>query len=110
MQRILCLFLTLLVLLPVSAQTSRRGANAGGNASAGGLKLLEIDDDNLAALAKLGGDVDAISLEASRAALVADAAAWKGLKTWVRSGGVVFLHTDAAQLFGYRTVRARQTS
>ena len=34
-------------------------------------------------------------------------AAWPRLRDWVQRGGVVFLHNDAAQLFGYGTVPAR---
>lgn len=73
------------------------------------LNILQIGDRDIASLRTLGTGrkPDAISLGISRARLQADAAAWQALAGWVRDGGVVFLHTDSAELFGYRTVPAR---
>ena len=45
-------------------------------------------------------DVRAADLEAARAT--------KPLQAWVRRGGIVVLHTDAAQAFGFQTVQARE--
>jgi hypothetical protein len=49
----------------------------------------------------------ALDIAVTRAELQARPAAWQSTESWVRSGGVAFMHTDAAQLFGYRTVAAR---
>jgi hypothetical protein len=87
------------------------GALPAGAAQNGGrsLNILEIEDADVATLRTLTTRrPDAISLGASLAAMQGDAAAWASLASWVRDGGVVFLHTDAAQLFGYRTVQARE--
>ena len=75
-------------------------------------RILEIDAAHLGQLATLiaPGDVNAISLNASLAGLRAVPAAQSALAQWVRAGGVVFLHTDAAQFFGYHTVQARATT
>ena len=43
-----------------------------------------------------------------RAADLTAARATEPLQNWVRSGGIVILHTDAAQAFGFRTVQARE--
>ena len=74
-----------------------------------GVQILEVDNENLESLRKLnaGPRADAISLSASAEELQADDESWQALATWVRDGGVVFLHGDAARLFGYRTVTAR---
>ena len=45
-------------------------------------------------------DVRAADLEAARAT--------KPLQEWVRRGGIVVLHTDAANVFGFQTVHARE--
>jgi hypothetical protein len=49
--------------------------------------------------------VDAVSLDATGREL--SEASASALRAWVFGGGVVFLHTDAARLFGYATVEAR---
>jgi hypothetical protein len=74
-------------------------------------RILEVDAagvDKLAGIALSGAD--AVSVSVSKATLQAKPEAWQGLSEWVRSGGVVFLHNDAAQLFGYRTVPARRAT
>ena len=48
---------------------------------------------------------DAVSLNADLEQMAPDSS--DALQNWVRDGGVVFLHTDAAQMFGYQTVPAR---
>jgi hypothetical protein len=48
---------------------------------------------------------DAVSLDVASSGLSAPGVA--ALRGYVRSGGVIFLHTDAARLFGYTTVAAR---
>ncbi len=45
-------------------------------------------------------DVRAVDLQAARAT--------EPLQNWVRGGGIVILHTDAAQAFGFSTVQARE--
>ena len=45
-------------------------------------------------------DVRAVDLTATRAT--------EPLQSWVRGGGIVILHTDAAQAFGFSTVQARE--
>jgi hypothetical protein len=73
------------------------------------LNILEVGDTNISSLRTLSTlRPDALSLSASLEALQGDAPAWAGLAAWVHDGGVVFLHTDAAQLFGYSTVVARE--
>ncbi len=52
-------------------------------------------------------DVDAVTLDVTRAQLNARPAAAQALLSWVARGGVVYVHSDAAQLFGYRTVVVR---
>jgi len=49
----------------------------------------------------------AVSLRASLAGMNEAPAATSQLQQWVGRGNVVFLHTDAAQLFGMQTVEAR---
>src|SRR5688500_7007557 len=81
------------------------------NAPGGGVRVLEVEEagaDDLASLALRGAD--AVSLNVTKATMQARPEAWQGLSEWVRSGGVVFLHNDAAQLFGYRTVPARRAT
>ncbi len=43
-----------------------------------------------------------------RAADLDEARATKPLQSWVRGGGIVVLHTDAAQIFGFGCVQARE--
>ena len=52
----------------------------------------------------------AVSLRAGEEAFNANPAARDALLAWVRSGGVVFLHTGAARAFGFVTVEARPGS
>jgi hypothetical protein len=74
--------------------------------------LMIVDARNVANLRSLvpGKGAHAISVNMTRAALSADATALAALTAWVKGGGTVFLHTDAAQLFGYSTVRPRAGS
>ncbi|HEX8550524.1 MAG TPA: hypothetical protein VF681_03100 [Abditibacteriaceae bacterium] len=74
--------------------------------------LVAIGPRNLASLPAFAADnaVRVFSLAVTRAQLEADDDAVGALQTWVRNGGVVFLHTDAAQLFGYSTVVARRST
>lgn len=75
-----------------------------------GVQILEVGENEVASLRNLEtqGRANAVSLSVSLATLQADSAALRALESWVQNGGVVFLHTDAAQLFGYQTVLARQ--
>ena len=50
-------------------------------------------------------NADAVSLDADLEQMAPESS--DALQNWVRDGGVVFLHTDAAQMFGYQTVPAR---
>lgn len=66
-----------------------------------------VDAASVAALPSLLPQVDAVSLQATRAQLEENPASLAALIGWIRAGGVAFLHNDAAQVFGYRTIRAR---
>jgi len=73
--------------------------------------VLQIGSKELASLETLARrkDVGAVSLNTvTKADLQAKPAAWRALSQWVREGGIVLLHTDAARLFGYETVAARE--
>ena len=72
--------------------------------------VVNIDAGNLAQLPALLNRAGAISLEVSADELDKSPAARDVLLSYVRGGGTVFLHTNAAQLFGYRTVAARATT
>lgn len=87
-------------LLPPGAAPANPGVAA---------QILEVSGTNLTALQGLGvqNRAHAVSLGASLAELQANGAAATALAGWVRDGGVVLLHTDAAQLFGFQTVVAR---
>jgi hypothetical protein len=54
--------------------------------------------------------VQAVSLDVPLQVVLSDPASLQALMQWVRGGGTVLLHTDAAQLFGYRTVAPRQAT
>jgi len=88
-------------LLPPGAAPANPGVAA--------VQILEVGDNNLASLQGLAtqGRAHAVSLGASLAAVQSNSAAANALAGWVRDGGVVLLHTDAAQLFGFQTVAAR---
>lgn len=75
-------------------------------------RVMFVDNNNVGGLTALraGGEADAVSLGVSRAVLDKQPAARQTLMRWVAQGGTVFLHTDAAQWFGYRTVAARLTT
>lgn len=72
--------------------------------------VVNIDAANLANLPVLLGRAGAISLGVYAEDLDKNPAARDALINYVGQGGTVFLHTDAARLFGYRTVAARQTT
>ena len=112
-QRALLLAALLSFAVPGIAQraASTRGATAFPAPSAG-LQLLLAGDNDFAELRTLNAasKVQAVSLEVSLATLRRDPAAAAALGKWVRDGGTVFLHTDAAQLFGYLTTPARLTT
>jgi hypothetical protein len=88
--------------LPVAGAPAAPGA---------GVQILEVGEAEIASLRNLNttGRANAVSLSVSREVLQADNAALRALESWVQNGGVVFLHTDAAQLFGYQTVTARES-
>ena len=75
-------------------------------------RVMNIESDTVSGLTSLmtRDDIDAVSLGVSRAGLERQAGARQALLQWVADGGTVFLHTDAAQYFGYRTVAARLPS
>ena len=72
-------------------------------------RVMLIEPDTVSGLTTLVArdDIDAVSLGVSRADLDRQAGARQALLQWVAGGGTVFLHTDAAQYFGFRTVAAR---
>jgi hypothetical protein len=78
----------------------------------GGANILQVDAQTLANLPGLLAQnrADAVSLSVSLEELQDAPEADSALQAWVRDGGVVFLHTSAAQLFGYRTVVAREAT
>jgi len=78
-------------------------ANAGGVVAA--QTIPEISDANLPNLSLPA--FGAVSLRASLAGMNEAPAAASLLQQWVGRGNVVFLHTDAAGLFGMQTVEAR---
>ena len=98
------------VLLPARAQDLP--ANVPGNAAplpdARLASVLSVDSTNLAALPNLLGRAGAVSLGVFADDLDKNSVARDALLGWVRGGGTVFLHTDAARIFGYRTVAARE--
>ena len=79
-------------------------------ASARPTDVVNITADNLANLPNLLNRAGAISLEVYAADLDKNPAARDALLDYVGQGGTIFLHTDAARLFGYRTVAARETT
>ena len=78
------------------------------NSAAKAASVLLVDADNVAGLPDLVERAGAISLGVYAADLDNNPAARDALIDYVRSGGTVFLHTDAARVFGYRTVAARE--
>lgn len=72
--------------------------------------VVNINAENLAKLPALLNSAGAISLGVYADDLDKNPAARDALLNYVGQGGTVFLHTDAARLFGYRTVAARQTT
>ena len=72
--------------------------------------VVNVNADNLANLPALLGRAGAVSLGVYAADLDRNPAARDALINYVGQGGTVFLHTDAARLFGYRTVAARETT
>ncbi len=82
-------------------------AVAGSGTDAAGAAVLSIGAGQAAALSRANLEqADAVSLDVEQAAL--GERGISNLRDWVRGGGVVFLHTDAARLFGYTTVQARE--
>lgn len=83
-----------------------QNAAAQSTVAGAGVDILSIGEGQAASLSAANLDrADAVSLDVSQSALGEQSVA--DLRRWVRSGGVVFLHTDAARLFGYTTVEAR---
>ncbi|MBW3635542.1 MAG: hypothetical protein KY445_03620 [Armatimonadetes bacterium] len=104
---ILCL--ALCAFLACAPQIHAQNAPAMPAAAAGAARVLLVEENDLAGLAAtLARSPSAISLRASEEALETNAAAREALLSYVRGGGIVFLHNGAARLFGFRTVEARQ--
>ncbi len=74
-----------------------------------GANIFQVTAENLASLPGVlaQGRADAVSLGVTLDELDANPQASGAILRWVASGGVVFLHSDAAQLFGYSTRPAR---
>ena len=72
--------------------------------------VLNVEAANLAQVPSLLGRAGAVSLGVYADDLDRNPAARDALLNYVASGGTIFLHTDAARLFGYRTVAARETT
>ena len=81
-----------------------------GVATAQQTNVVNVDAANLANLPALLNRAGAVSLGVYAADLDKSPAARDALLSYVARGGTIFLHTDAAQLFGYRTVAARETT
>ncbi len=91
---------------PAGAQTNLLAPS---NAPIAALDVVpEVGDADLATLSLPA--FGAVSLRASSSAMQAAPASTEALRQWVGRGNVVFLHTDAAQLFGMQTVPARTAS
>lgn len=88
------LFLSTLAPLTVSAQNDARDA-----------KIYVMRGDDAGPLPADWQNADAVSLGATLDQMSPENS--EALQFWVRDGGVVFLHTDAAQMFGFQTVPAR---
>jgi len=98
---------------PADAQQRRTSGARRPNAPAmAGANIYAVEANTLATLPNVlaANRADAVSLGVSLSELQAAGAASAALMQWVREGGVVFLRTDAARLFGYRTVRAREST
>ena len=72
--------------------------------------VVNVDSTDLANLPTLLARAGAISLGAYLEDLNNNPDARDALLAYVNRGGTIFLHTNAAQLFGYRTVAARETT
>ncbi len=72
--------------------------------------VVNVDATNLVNLPTLLSRAGAISLGVSADDLDKNPAARDALLNYVGRGGTIFLHTNAAQIFGYRTVAARETT
>lgn len=93
--------------IPIAPPVDPTTAPVSANAAA---RLTTVTANDLAGLkAQLPGRY-AISLRANLNDLNNNVTARDALLEWTAGGGVVFLHTDAAQLFGYQTVPAREAS
>lgn len=71
-------------------------------------RIFTADEEHFAQLPGALRTAGAVSVRVTRASLEANEPALNGLLAWVRRGGLVFLHNDAAELFGYTTVPARE--
>ena len=98
--------LTSALLAASSSTKAQQPQLAPAPAAAGSLAIVEADD--VAILPQTLARRGAISLGASSADLDDNPRARAALVAWVANGGVVFLHTDAARIFGYQTVVARE--
>ena len=110
----LCAAFALSFAVPVCAQdeaesaSSEQSSLAQNDADARNLRdIVAVDAHSLPELpALLKRYPTTLTLKITRAQLQ-PSPMWPRLRDWVRRGGVVFLHNDAAQLFGYGTVAAR---
>lgn len=109
-QRLLALVLasaTPGAMLGLSARPALAQNAVGAGAGGANTNILSIGAEQAATLSPENlRRADAVSLDVGQSAL--DEESVGDLREWVRGGGVVFLHTDAARLFGYTTVEARQ--
>ena len=92
---------------PVRAQDDGEASNENPEAPSKLRDIVAVDTDALPDLpALLQRYPTALTLQVTRAQLQ-PSPHWPRLRDWVQRGGVIFLHNDAAQLFGYDTVAAR---
>jgi len=77
-----------------------------------GPRILQINPEGAAAIIDIGKrqDVDAVSLDLTSEDIEAQEGGKAALLAWVKNGGVVLLHNEVAQWFGYSTEPAREAT
>lgn len=92
----------------VYGQNPSPESNALHSATQTEIVIRQADTQSLLPLIQKSAQTGAIELQASRSEIEEAPQVGPALRQWVASGGIVLLHNDAAQLFGYKTVRARE--
>lgn len=92
----------------VYGQNPSPESNALHSATQTEIVIRQADHQSLLPLIQKSAQTGAIELQTSRSEIEEAPQVGPALRHWVASGGIVLLHNDAAQLFGYKTVRARE--